>query len=229
MKAELHEVGAERSRIVVVDDAMMDATQVVDIAAVLAPFPQGPHHYYPGRRRLVMPQEPAFSYFDQMCRVISPLLREAFGVNRFRITEAGFSMVTQRPDEIQMIQRVPHFDTFDLSNFAILHYLSRPEKGGTGFYRHRRTGFEVITAPRHQAFRDGMDQDVREFGPPVEAYISDTTEAFERIADYEGTFNRLLIYQGALLHSGQIPDGFDFDSNPRTGRLTGNLFLQATP
>ncbi len=228
MKVTTHDIGAERSRVVVIDDFMANAGQVVDMAASLAPFPEVANHYYPGRRRLVTPDEVAFQYFDYICDVIAPMLNQLFGVPRFRITEAGFSVVTQRPADIQMIQRVPHFDTFDLSNFAVLHYLSRPDKGGTGFYRHRRTGFEMITAERHPTFRDGLDEDARAYGPPAVAYIDDSTEAFERIANFEGHFNRMLIYQGALLHSGQIPAGFDFDPDPRKGRLTGNLFLQAT-
>ncbi len=227
MKIQVHEVGRERSRIVMIEDFMEDAGQAVELAASLAPFPRVANHYYPGQRRLVAGNEPAFAYFDWICRALPQILSEVWGVRRFQITEAGFSLVTQRPREIQMIQRIPHFDTFDLGNFAVLHYLSRPEKGGTSFYRHRRTGFEVITADRHPRFRAALDEDVRAYGPPAEAYIGDSTPAFERIADYEGRFNRLLVYQGALLHSGQIPDDFDFSADPHTGRLTGNVFLSA--
>lgn len=224
----IKEIGNEKGRVVVIDDFMANAGQVVDIAASLAPFPQVANHYYPGQRRIVMPEEPAFQYIDYVCHQIAPLLRQAYGVERFRITEAGFSMVTQAPQDIQMIQRVPHFDTFNPKDFAILHYLSQPEKGGTGFYRHKRTGFEIMTEARHPAFREALDEDVRAYGEPEVAYISGSTPAFERIAHFDGHFNRMLIYQGALLHSGQIPDGFDFDPDPRKGRLTGNIFLQAT-
>jgi hypothetical protein len=42
-------------------------------------------------------------------------------------------------------------------------------------------------------------------------------------------FNRLLIYRGASLRSGNIGPGFAFDANPRTGRLTLNLFLRFQP
>jgi len=227
MKIEVHEVGQEGSRIVMIDDFMENADQAIDLAASLAPFPQVANHYYPGLRRKVAGNEPAFTYFDRICRALPQILSEVWGVHRFQITEAGFSLVTQRPNEIQLIQRIPHFDTLDLGNFAVLHYLSRPEKGGTSFYRHRRTGFEVITADRHPRFRTALDEDLRAYGPPAEAYIGESTQAFERIAEYEGRFNRLLVYQGSLLHSGQIPEGFDFSTDPRTGRLTGNVFLSA--
>lgn len=228
MNIDVQEIGSERSRVIIIDDFMPNPAEVVDMAAALAPFPEVANHYYPGGRRLVMPSEPAFQYIDHVCRQISPLMREVFGVARFSITEAGFSMVTRRPEDIQVIQRIPHFDNFDLNNFAVLHYLSRPEKGGTGFYRHRRTGFEVMNAARHPLFRAGLDADWKAYGPPPVAYIDDSTPAFERIAACEGHFNRLLIYQGAVLHSGLVPPDFDFSRDPRQGRLTGNLFLHGS-
>jgi hypothetical protein len=36
----------------------------------------------------------------------------------------------------------------------------------------------------------------------------------------------LIIYQGSLLHSGIIPPGMPFSSDPEVGRLTANLFVR---
>ena len=38
--------------------------------------------------------------------------------------------------------------------------------------------------------------------------------------------DRLVIYRGALLHSGIIPNGMKFSADPRQGRLTANLFIR---
>jgi hypothetical protein len=78
------------------------------------------------------------------------------------------------------------------------------------------------TAPRlRQAMRD---EDAR-LGM-VEGFTTETSDRYERIFHVEGRFNRLVIYQGAILHSGDIPHDFAFSSDPRAGRLTGNIFIQ---
>jgi len=38
--------------------------------------------------------------------------------------------------------------------------------------------------------------------------------------------DRMLIYQGSLLHSGIISKGMKFSADPREGRLTANLFVR---
>ena len=61
---------------------------------------------------------------------------------------------------------------------------------------------------------------------PVDSgYISGSDLFFEQIAVVEAVPDRLLIYQGGLLHSGIIPPGMSFSSHPREGRLTANLFV----
>ncbi len=229
MKVEVNEVGHERTRIVIIDDFMEKAAQVVDTAEAMAPFPHIADNYYPGLRRIIRPGELAYQYAEFVCANLVPVLKEVYGLVGFRLTEASFSMVTQRPPNIEMLQRVPHFDTFDPLEFAILHYLSATPQGGTGFYRHRRTGFECLSQARYPQYQAGIDADLQAYGPPAAAYMSGSTKSFERIAHVEGVFNRLAIYPGALLHSGDIPADFDFSADVRQGRLTGNIFVTGRP
>ena len=51
-------------------------------------------------------------------------------------------------------------------------------------------------------------------------------ELYHRI-DYRP--NRLVVYPGCLLHSGLVNPVIDVDSNPRTGRLTANIFVDFFP
>ena len=51
-------------------------------------------------------------------------------------------------------------------------------------------------------------------------YANGDSAQFERIANYEPVFNRMLIYRGKSLHSASIGPAFAFDADPRTGRLT---------
>ena len=43
----------------------------------------------------------------------------------------------------------------------------------------------------------------------------------------EAKADRVVIYQGSLLHSGIIPPDMPLSDDPRVGRLTANLFVQA--
>ena len=47
-----------------------------------------------------------------------------------------------------------------------------------------------------------------------------------RSARLKASPDRLVIYQGSLLHSGIIPPGMSFSADPREGRLTANIFVR---
>jgi hypothetical protein len=150
-----------------------------------------------------------------------------FGLSEISLArvEGDFSIVTTPPDQLQLLQCLPHFDTTDPGQVAVLHYLCRPEQGGTSFYRHRNTGFESIDSARHDRFMAALGADLKANGPPTRYYMQGDNAIFERIGRLEAKFNRLVIYRSATLHSGDIPPGFAFDADPRTGRLTANAFL----
>lgn len=227
LKAQMMRVGQEQTPVAILDGAMADPRQAVDLAASLAPFPPIDRNYYPGQRRLIRRDEPAHAYTAAICNLVAQPMFDAFGVGRFQVREASFSIVTQAPQTTQLIQRVPHFDTVDPNDYAVLQYLTDPPQGGTAFYRHRRTGFERLTASRYHPFLAALDEDLAEFGPPAPAYITGSSPAFERIGRCDGAFNRIVIYQGALLHCAEIASDFAFDADPRRGRLTGNIFIRA--
>jgi hypothetical protein len=62
--------------------------------------------------------------------------------------------------------------------------------------------------------------------PSDSGYIGGSDQYFEQIGAVEGIADRLIIYQGSLLHSGIIPPGMSFSSDPREGRLTANIFVR---
>jgi hypothetical protein len=57
-------------------------------------------------------------------------------------------------------------------------------------------------------------------------YIRGSDALFEQIDAIEAVPDRLLIYQGSLLHSGIIPKGMTLSADPRKGRLTANVFVR---
>jgi len=224
MDVKLHEIGTEKSRVVVVDDLIPDAHRFVETAAAMAPFDPEAVNYYPGLRRIFTQADTeAWDYVSTVLTAVAQFVGGAFNATGFTVNEASFSIVTHRPEQLRPAQRIPHFDSPDQNFVAVLHYLNDIPNTGTCFYRHRATGFERITPQRAEAFAtmrrlEGM--------PSQGGFIGDSNTLYEQLLRVDGRFNRLLIYQGALLHSGFIPHDFTFSGDPRSGRLTGNLFIQ---
>ena len=226
LKPEVHSIGEEGCKILIVDNLVPDARPLVDLAARMAPFPEPDGILYPGLRRYIGERDrEAAAYVAYVCRALAPLLNDAFGIGRFGVGNASFSLATRRPQDALPYMRIPHYDGVDQKSFAILHYLSETPQGGTAFYRHRRTGFECISPDRAPAYQAAALQDFEAYGEPAD-YIGASNEAFERIHAVEGVFNRCLVYTGAMLHSGQLADGANFSPDPRLGRLTGNIFIR---
>lgn len=178
--------------------------------------------YYPGVRAAV-----SLDYLQIVLPPLLPLLANVFGYAKgARPVECFFSMVTTPPEELAPLQRMPHFDGGGDEKLALLHYLCPAEKGGTAFYRHRSTGFESVPDARFPTYKDAIEADVQRLGAPEKRYTNDSTELFERIEACDARYNRAVIYRGTNIHAIDIPDDFDFDPSPETGRLTINTFLQ---
>ena len=58
----------------------------------------------------------------------------------------------------------------------------------------------------------------------AEGYFQGSDAHYEQIGQIEGVADRLVLYRGALLHSGIITPRATLGADPRTGRLTANLF-----
>lgn len=227
MSVECVRVGTEKTPIVVIDDVFDDPCGLVDYAASLAPYPSPTGNFYPGLRRMVAPNEAnavMTSYVPSICRTLSNLMGSAYGVRNFTVHSVAFSIVTTPPSDLRPMQTLPHIDGADPKFFAALHYLSHHENSGTAFFRHVRTGFETITPDRVDAFDSAREKDKATYGIP-RGYVRGSTHGFEEIGRVESRFNRFVVYPSNLFHSGILPADYDFDPDPRRGRLTGNIFL----
>ena len=123
-----------------------------------------------------------------------------------------------------MAQRAPHFDSTDPKYFALLHYLRVPDGSGTAFFRQRSTGIEFVTEANADRFVSTARAEMPKL-PADSGYIHGSNRFFEEIGSVEAIPDRLIIYQGSLLHSGIIPPGMTLSADPRLGRLTANLFV----
>ena len=223
--ARTDSIGAEGSPVLVIDNFAADPQALVDYAASMAPFPPAAQTFYPGVRAPVpMPfVQGVHAYLEQS-------LRAAFGLGDQVVVSGGwdFSLVTRTPAELTLRQRMPHIDSTHPGKLALLLYLASTDQGGTGFYRHRSTEFETITEERFDLYEARLKTEVATFGEP-QGYTCGDSPIFERIADYEPAFNRMLIYRSRNLHSASLTPCFVGSPDPRTGRLTLNLFLHFQP
>lgn len=229
MNVEVHEFGNERNRLIAIDDFLPDAERYVAMAASFAPFASEEITAYPGLRQQLTPDLPAAQYVRAALETAAPAINRAFNARGFSVVEASFSIMTKRASQMTPQQRLPHWDSTDPRYLAILHHLHHVPGTGTGFYRHRRTGFERMSETRRKAFDEAVALDTAAYGPVGDVFIADSDARYEKIYEAPGKFNRLFIYHGALLHSGLIPGDFAYDPNARTGRLTGNMIVRLVP
>jgi hypothetical protein len=221
--AAIHCVGVERRPVLVIDDFVPEPERLVAYAESGEPFHSDPRDYYPGIRKPAPSQ-----YAAGLCTTYAKILCEVFSLGSIEphALLSALSITTTSPDRLRPVQRVPHFDTSDPRQLAVVHYLCEARHGGTSFYRHRKTGYETISQDRLRGYAELLKQQVMaEYAPPPR-YMDGDNPLFERIASVEARFNRAVIYPGNLLHSGNILQLQTEDHSPRTARLTANSFLK---
>jgi hypothetical protein len=215
-------VGNAHEPLLVIDGIMRDARQLVEYAAANGRFSREGLGLYPGLR------SPApLDYVEAVARAAAPIIERAFGLEAVKLAraECSFSIAASRPSDLEPKQRLPHIDTTYPLQFALLHYLCSERHGGTAFYRQRRTGFETIGADREAAYLAALEEDLAAHAGEEPAYITGSGPTYEQIGSVEARFDRIVIYRSCLLHSGQVREGSWEKPEPRTGRLTGNIFL----
>ena len=225
MKLELRHLGTSQSPVVVIDGFSGSLEHVLEIAEELAPYPRHTN-YYPGLRRIFTAADTAANaYVEETCERAAQFIADAFDIDVFDLVEASFSMVTLEPTELIPAQRVPHFDTTNQKDLALLHYLRALPNTGTAFYRQRATGIERVTELNVTVYIPVAEVQIPQL-PAGSGYFHGSDEFYEQIGAVEAVPDRLIIFQGSLLHSGIIPPDMPLTSDPRHGRLTGNIFVR---
>ncbi len=219
---ECMHIGSEREPLLLVDSFIDGAQALKDYAADNNNFPIV-ESYYPGKRMAV-----PFSYSLALAKNLSSYIEGFFGCDLRKVKRAAsrFSIVTTPPDELGLLQRIPHIDAPSRNNLAVVHYLTHLVDSGTSMYRHKDSGFEYIDAARYESY---MTDIRRQFPNPdkyPKGYICGDTPEFEVITSFDSRFNRMIMYRGSSLHSGNIRENYNFDPNPATGRLTITTFIE---
>ncbi len=219
---ECFRVGNEQQELLLVDNFLKGASTLKGYAIQKNEFARA-DSFYPGIRMQV-PQE----YTMALVKHLGFFMEQFFNVEIRQIKNAvsKFSIVTDTPDNLGLLQRIPHFDSPSRKGLAVVHYLQSIPSMGTSLYRHKPTNFEYVDEQRYSSYTAKIQERFPTEDKYPEGYINGSTDQFEEIASVEAIFNRLLMYRGTSLHSAQIGSDYNFDPSPATGRLTLTSFFE---
>jgi len=193
-------IGQAKTSLLVIDDVFADPAAARDAARQAGPALLHPRDFYPGSRSpLPDAFHPAFA--DWLGTLLPG---RAFASER-----NGFVSVVATPAaDLLPIQTLPHFDTTDEAIFAAVIYLFDEGFGGTSFYRHQSSGIEMLSRRNETLYRAALRREVADPASLPRRYRNGGDALFERIHKQEPRFNRMVLYPGRLLHSGDIAPDF---------------------
>lgn len=155
MPPDIRSVQIGEHQLVLIDNFLEDPQALLEaaFASRYEPYPRKAEKKgYPGIRA----EAPA-GYTAKLVELIDPLVRVNFGVPEplaLRKSPCAFSLTTHAPEELGPLQRTPHFDASTLHHMAVLLYLCDERHGGTGFYRHKASGIQRVTAENRDSYLD---------------------------------------------------------------------------
>jgi tryptophan 7-halogenase len=182
------------------------------------------HHYYPGLRS-ALPQD----YLAKVLSAVAPMLQDIYAIPKnltLKVMQADYSLITQPQSLLTENQCVPHADTSHPYAFAILHYLSAGAHGGTGFFKHIPSGYEVVSEENSAAYYAAKEEYFVKNGRPHKSYMTSSNNHYQLYDAIPYQENKLLVYPGVLLHSVLVNAEQDISLDPETGRLTANIFVK---
>ena len=222
LEHECLKVGADQQELVRVDSYMQGIDALKEHAIRENNFAVA-DSFYPGIR-MDIPD----TYIIQLVRNFHNIIRDFFGLDLRKIKKAvsKYSMVTFKPEDLNLMQRIPHFDAPTRESLAVIHYLCDAPDSGTALYRHRQSGYEYIDRERYDGYVANIQSHYSDPANHPSGYMCGSNADYEEIASFKAVYNRLIMYRGSSLHSGIINPDYNFDPNPETGRLTVTSFIE---
>jgi hypothetical protein len=209
----------------VIDDALLEPERLVEFAAARSDaFHSVDYNAYPG---ILLPTPGAISTAlnDFFCEHV----RRYFDARRVQHMHSRLALVTLPPETLRPWQCIPHTDRFShLTNeqsiqASVLYLFDDPGLGGTSFYQPSLPPREI-----ENLFEDANRLPAAEFVQRydiAQGYTCDSNRGFRRVGGVAAKWNRLIFYDGAMLHSGDILAPERLSADPRKGRLTLNGFF----
>jgi hypothetical protein len=207
----------------IVDNALMDPEKVVQYAIEhREQFRNVNFNAYPGIYLLT----PAFGI--GLSQFFNRHVRHSFDARRIVQMHCRLSMVTLPSHALQPYQRMCHRDMAALDarhsiQASILYLFNDCGLGGTSFYEPARPADEMA-----DLFGDASSLPVDAFDrkhPTVRGYMCGSNSYFKCVGTVAAKWNRIIFYDGFVLHSGDILAPERLSPDPTAGRLTLNAFF----
>lgn len=209
---------------IVVDDALVDPDALVAHAAAhRQAFRTVDFNAYPGVL-LPSPTEHKRVLHDFFLQHI----RRHFDARRAIRMHSRLALVTLPPTQLQPCQSLCHRDSQSAEpgesiQACVLYLFRDPALGGTSFYEPNLSERETDLLFHHASTMPPAEF-TRRFGI-APGYMCGSNRYFTRVGGVAAKWNRLVFYDGAALHSGDIAAPERLSADPRAGRLTLNGFF----
>ena len=195
---------------------------VAEAAARIGQFVESPANAYPG---MELPMPPSIN--QALIAFFSTYLLRRFGIRKITGSYSRLSLVTKSPAELMPRQWICHRDGTNVPAgsrmLASVIYLFKDEGlGGTSLYRPRRSYSETM-----MLVRDAGILDAEQFSAKYEiprGFMTEGNDWFEKIVAIPARWNRMVIYDGMVFHSGDILRPEAMTADPVNGRLSLNGF-----
>jgi hypothetical protein len=223
-EVKLVRIGRRGIAVTLIDNVLHDPEGVAALGFAQS-YAEDRANLYPGLRA-PMPGSFSTTFRAWLAPILqrNGVLEDSQAIHR---DESFFSVVTTASTDLLPIQRIPHYDSTDPNLFAAVIYLCDTRFSGTSFYRHRKTGYEEITAANQNNYKLALDSDMRVHGAPPKEYMNGDSSLFEAIFSAELRFNSAVIYPGRTLHAGNIKRQFKPPKDTSEWRLTVTALLQS--
>lgn len=208
----------------VIDDALLEPERLVAWAAEQGPaFRPVDFNAYPGTY-LMLPTQLNDALQDFFVRH----LRRLFDARRLVQMHCRLAMVTLPPPALRPYQWLCHSDNFALPptqsiQASVLYLFNDDSLGGTSFYEPTQTPAETM-ALFADSTRLSAEAFTRRYGIEP-GYMHSSNAYFTCIGSVPARWNRMIVYDGSLLHSGDIVAPEQLSADPLKGRLTMNGFF----
>jgi Family of unknown function (DUF6445) len=208
----------------IIDDALLEPERLLQFAtAQYDAFQPVDFNAYPGTY-LLTPKEAIEALHDFFVQHV----RRSFDARRVLSVHCRLSMVTLPPQTLRPYQWICHSDGQNIdpqqSLQASVLYLFKDESlGGTSFYEPARSPPETMRL-MHDASTLPAQEFTQRYGIEP-GYLTTSNEWFTHIGRVPAKWNRIIFYDGAMLHSGDIFAPEKLSADPRAGRLTLNGFF----
>jgi hypothetical protein len=208
----------------VIDDALVEPDRIVELAVTHRDaFRNVDFSAYPGTYLAPPP-----SLADALADFFAQHARRLFDARRLVTLQCRFSMVTMQPEQLHPFQWFCHSDNQYVApsqsiQASVLYLFRDAELGGTSFYEPVISAGELARF-NHDAATLSGDAFASKYGIAQE-YQCGSSRYFTQIGSVPARFNRLIFYDGAMLHSGDITAPGKLSADPASGRLTFNGFF----